>query len=374
MQTRIPVHRPYLGDEELEAVRKVFESRWLGLGALTKAFEEQLRDFLGVRHVIAVNTGTAALHLALNALGLEHGDEVIVPSLSFPSSPQAVLAVGARPVFCEVRMDTLNMDIDDALSRVTRRTRAIMPVHYGGRVCEMDDLTGRARERGIRIVEDAAHAFGSTYHGRAAGTLGEAGCFSFDPIKNITCGGGGAIVTNCDDIAGHVRTSHNIGVDTDSWSRIGSERHWLYRIVAPGFRYYMGNLNAAIGLEQLKRFAAFKARKQAVIERYDEAFRGLPGLALLSRNGDEVFPFNYVIRVLNGQRDRLMSHLKKRAIGSTVQFIPLHTQPLFATNRVSLPVTERLYDELLTLPLYFEMTDGDVETVIASVGAFFEEP
>lgn len=366
---KIPVHRPYLGREELEAVGRVFDSRWLGLGSVTKEFEERLCELLGVRHVVAVNTGTAALHTALDALDLQPGDEVLVPSLTFVSTVQAILAVAARPVFCEVCADTLTLDVVDSMKRVTPRTRAILPVHYGGLACEMDGLVPAAQEQGLWIVEDAAHAFGSTYKGRMAGSLGDIACFSFDPIKNITCGGGGAVATDSDALAGRIQLRRNVGISTDSWDRLGDERPWFYNVVAPGFRYSMSNLNAAIGLVQLERLEAFRARKQAIVRRYDEAFRAQPGLALIE-HGLEAFPFSYVIRVLDGRRDALMSYLAEQGIGTTVEFIPNHLQPLFAEYRVLLPVTEQLYGEILTLPLYYEMGEDDVETVIGAVSTF----
>lgn len=369
----IPVQRPYLGQEEVEAVRRVFDTRWLGMGSATKEFEDRLREFIGTKHVIAVNTGTSALHIALDALGLQPGDEVIVPSLTFTASVQAILAVGARPVFCDVGADTLNMDMRDVVRRVTARTKVIMPVHYGGLVCEMDELLPLARERKIWIVEDAAHAFGSTYKGRMVGTLGDATCFSFDPIKNITCGEGGAVATDNDEIASRIIPKRILGIDNDTWSRYRNERSWFYEVVATGYRYHLSNINAAIGLEQLKRFEAFKARKQAVVRRYDEAFKDVAELALVTHNLAETFPFFYIVRVLGKRRDALMVHLKEKGIASGVHYIPNHIQPLFADFRVPLPVTDQLYEEILTLPLYFEMSDGDAETVIATVRSFFKK-
>jgi perosamine synthetase len=372
-QIVIPVHRPYIGQEELKAVGRVFDTRWLGMGSVTKEFEEKLREFLGAKHVIAVNTGTSALHITLDALDLESGDEVIVPSLTFVSSVQAILAAGVCPVFCDVHADTLNMNIRDALHRVTMRTKVIMPVHYGGLACEMDELLPLAREQKIWIVEDAAQAFGSTYKGRKVGTLSDVTCFSFDAIKNITCGNGGAVVTDSDEIASRIIPRRNVGIDTDSWSRIGNGRNWFYEVVTPGYRYHLSDLNAAIGLEQLKRSETFKARKQAIVRRYDETFKDVSGLTLVAHNLDETFPFSYVVRILNKRRDALMTYLKEQGIGTAVQFIPNHLQPLFADFREPLPVTEQLYKEILTLPLYFEMTDADVETVIAAVRSFFKE-
>lgn len=374
MQIRIPSHRPCLGPAELEAVRQVLESRWLGRGRLTKEFEDRLGDYLGVRHVIAVNSGTAALHLALDALELEPGEEVIVPSLTFVSSVQAILAAGGRPVFCEVNPDSLNMEAGDAAACLSERTRAILAVHYGGRICDMEGLRRLAAGRGIRLVEDAAHAFGSGVAGARAGTLGDIGCFSFDPIKNITCGGGGAVVTNNGELAERIRARHNVGLETDSWSRLTGERPWFYRVVEPGYRYYMSNLNAAIGLAQLDRMEEFRARKRAIVRRYEEAFSATEGLTVVRHDLKDVFPFNYVVRVDGGRRDALMRHLRERGIGTTIQFIPNHMQPVFAPFARPLPVTERLYEEILTLPLYVEMTDADVEEVIGEVQAFLASP
>jgi perosamine synthetase len=367
----IPTHRPCLGPGELDAVERVLDSRWLGMGQVTKAFEERLCEFLGAKHVIAVNSGTAALHVALAALDLAPGDEVIVPSLTFISSAQAILAVGARPVFCEVNPDTLNIDVSDAMARTTARTRAIMPVHYGGQVCDMDVLLPLARERKLWVVEDAAHAFGSSYKGRRVGTLGDVTCFSFDPVKNITCGGGGAVATDNDSLARRMLPRRNVGIDADSWSRLRSERNWYYEVVAPGYRYHLADLNAAIGLEQLRRAEEFKARKRAIMRRYDEAFGDVSGLTLIVHDRAETFPFSYVIRVLDGRREALMRHLRGGGIGSSVEFIPNHLQPLFAESSGRLPRTEQLYKEILTLPFYVEMTDADVEGVITAVRDFF---
>ena len=365
----IPVQRPFLGREESEAVQQVFDSRWLGMGSITKAFEDRLREYLGAAHVVAVNTGTAALHLALEALDCEPGDEVIVPSLTFAASVQAILLAGAVPVFCDIQAETLNMDPADALSRVTPKTRAIMPVHYGGLACDMDALLPPARARGIRVVEDAAHAFGSSYRGRAVGSFGDITCFSFDPVKNITCGEGGAVVTVDSAIAQRIVRGRLLGIDNDTWSRYRNERNWFYEVVSGGHRAHLSNINAAIGLEQLKRMDVFRSRKQAIVAEYDRAFARQPGLALLTHTA-ETFPFFYVIRVLGGRRDALMAHLKTRDVGSGVHYIPNHLQPAFSAFRTSLPVTEQIYDEMLTLPLFFEMDDQQVNQVIDAVRTF----
>jgi perosamine synthetase len=364
----IPVQRPCVGEDELAAVREVFAGGWLGMGPVTRAFEQALQEFLGVKHVAAVNTGTSALHLALDALGLGPGDEVILPSLTFVASAQAVLAVGAQPVFCEARPETLTLDVRDAARRVTGRTRAIMPVHYGGLACDMDEVLAFAAARRLRVVEDAAHAFGSLYKGRQIGTLGDVTCFSFDPIKNITCGEGGAVATADDAVAQRVLSRRVLGMDRNTRDRPG-ERRWCYEVVAPGFRYHLSDINAAIGLRQLARLGEFRARKRDIVRRYDAAFAGLGGVQTV-RHTDETFPFFYVLRVTDGRRDRLMSYLAERDIGTGVHYVPNHLQPLFKGQGPPLPVTERLFHEIVTLPLYFEMTDPDVDAVITGVRSF----
>jgi perosamine synthetase len=367
----IPVQRPFLGPEELQAVERVFESRWLGLGAFTEAFERELRTFLGVRHAIAVSSGTAALHLGLDLLGLKPGDEVLVPTLTFVATAQAVMMTGATPVFCDVDASTFNLDVKDAAARVTRRTKAIIPVHYGGTACDMDAIGRLAAEAHLTIVEDAAHAFGSTYQGRKIGTLSDVTCFSFDPVKNITCGEGGAIVTNDQDLAAKAASRRVLGITRDAWSRLETAQPWSYDVDGPGFRYHMNNLNAAIGLEQLRRFEAFRTRRQVIARRYDEAFAGVPGLLRREQHLPETCPFFYVVRVVGGRRDALMDHLKEGGIMTGVHYIPNHLHRAFAHLRTSLPTAERLIQEILTLPLFYEMTDEQVELVIAAVRRFF---
>jgi perosamine synthetase len=341
------------------------------MGAVTKEFEDALQPYVGARHVIAVNTGTSALHLALDALGLKPGDEVVVPSLTFVAAIQAIIATGATPVFCEVDLNTLNIDVNDALEAVTQRTRVVMPVHYGGEVCDMDALTAGARAKGVMVVDDAAHAFGSTYHGRHVGQLADISCFSFDPIKNITCGEGGAVTTDNDDLAAKVIPKRILGIDNDTWARYRNQRSWAYQVVTPGWRYHLSNMNAAIGLAQLKRFDLYRSRKRDIVRQYDEAFREIEGLAVIDHHLEDTFPFFYIVRVLSDRRNALVDHLKDHGVATGVHYIPNHLHPLFSKQRRPLPRTERLYNEIVTLPLYYEMSDADLETVIAGVRAFF---
>ena len=367
----LPVSRPSLGAEELQLVGKVFDSGWLGMGSTVLEFETRLSRYLGAEHVVAVNSGTSALHLALAALGIGAGDEVIVPSLTFCAGVQAIVAAGASPVFCDVSAHDLMLDVADATGRITDRTRAIMPVHYCGQACDMDALLAAARPRGIAVVEDAAHAIGTRYHGRLIGSFGDSTCFSFDPIKNLTCGEGGAVVVSDAAVAEELRRRRILGIDKDTWHRYRNERSWFYEVVSPGYRYHMSNINAAIGLAQLPKLDRFLQRKREVVQRYNDAFTGLDFVRTLTWNVPASAPFTYIIRVLDGQRDRAIAELAKRAVGTGIHYIPNHTQPFFRQYaRGPLPTTERLGEEILTLPLYADMTDADADRVIDAVREF----
>ena len=247
-----------------------------------------------------------------------------------------------------------------------------MLVHFGGRICDLTGVRQAIAERNIRVIEDAAHAFGSVSPSGPAGSLADAGCLSFDPIKNITCGEGGALATNDDEIARKSRLRRNVGVSRDTWSRLTAPQPWYYEVHEQGLRNTMGDLNASIGLVQLRQLEAFRSRRLEIVRQYGEAFRDLPGIVTIRHDIDGVFPFNYVIRILNHRRDALANHLRERGIGTTVNYIPCHLQPLFSGNPVHLPVSEKLYEEILTLPLYTEMTGGDVEEVAGAVSQFIQ--
>jgi perosamine synthetase len=370
----IKLSRGCLGEEELAAVERVFAGGYFGQGSQVSQFEAALKDYLSAANVIATNTGTSALHLALDALGIREGDEVIVPSLTFVASFQAIRATGATPVACEVRPDTLLMDLTDAEERITPRTKALMPVHYAGNPCDLDALLQLKERQGIRIVEDAAHAFGSTYHGRRIGSFGDIACFSFDSIKNITCGEGGAVVCQDENLAELIRQKRLLGMNRRSQSKAASaEQKWEMPVATQGFRYHMSNINAAIGLEQLKKIDWFISRRREVCRLYDAAFSQLAGLQRLRINYEETAPHIYVVRVQHGNRNCLMEFLKAKEIETGVNYALNHLQPYFRGNGVRLPESEAAYREILTLPLHCGLSDADVDWVIESVQNFFEE-
>jgi perosamine synthetase len=310
------------------------------------------------------------LHIALDALGISRGDEVIVPSLTFCATIQAITALNATPVFCEIEPRTLNLDISDVRNRITERTKAIVPIHYCGKACDMDGLMALVKKNDLKIVEDAAHAFGSLYKGKRIGSFGDITCFSFDPIKNLTCGEGGAVVLQDDELAEEIRRKRILGIDKDTWHRYRNERSWFYEVTTQGYRYHMSNINAAIGLAQFRKFEGFVARKREIVKEYNNRLRGVPGLCLLDWDLEETAPFTYIVRVLNDRRDHAMEFLKSRGVGTGVHYIANHIQPFFAKYAQSLPVTEEVWTQLLTLPLYVDMTDAEVNQVIAALQEF----
>jgi perosamine synthetase len=366
----IPTYRPYMDREELDAIQKVLASRWLGLGTLTERLENKLENYLGVRYVILVNSCTSALHLALEALELEACDEVIVPSMTFVGSVQAIIMAGAVPVFCEIREDTLTLDLDHVSKCITERTRAIMPVHFGGVVCPINDLNQLAKAYDLKIVEDAAHAFGSTYNGKLVGSLSDITCFSFGPIKNITCGSGGAISTNDGEVAACVRMKRYLGLTCDPWEKAKTGNKGEYDVVGVGYRYHMTDLNAAIGLVQLDRIESFREKKKAITQKYDKAFEKLPGVVCVKRDLEQHFPFGYFMRILDDRRDNFVEYLKTKGIDTRIQFIPNHLHTAFSNYHTCLPVTEKIGREIVTIPLFCEMSDREINHVIASVRKF----
>jgi perosamine synthetase len=366
----IKVAKACVGEDEISAIRGVFEAGWIGMGNHTLQFEDSIKDFLGATNVICVNTGTSALHLAMLGAGIGPGDEVIVPSLTYVASFQAVSATGARPIPCESDPKTLLIDLDDAEKRITSRTKAVMPVHYCGQPCDMDRLLTWREKYGVRIIEDAAHAIGSRYHGRKIGSFGDITCFSFDPIKVITCGDGGAIVTSDPELAEKLRNTRLLGVDRESEFRYRNERKWFYDVPVVGFRYHMTNINAAIGLTQLKSIEQFIARRQDICRSYDAVFGTLPRLQILEVDYDATAPFMYIVRVPADEREDFMSHLRERDVETGIHYLPNHWHSLYR-NGHSLPVADQLGREIVTLPLHYGLSDAEVEAVIDAVRSFF---
>ncbi|MCB2190566.1 MAG: DegT/DnrJ/EryC1/StrS family aminotransferase [Deltaproteobacteria bacterium] len=369
----IRVSQPVTGAEELDALKRGLEMAYFGHSANVVELEKALADFLGTgeRPVVCVNSGTAALQLALACLDLQPGDEVLVPSLTFVASFQAITAVGAKPVPCEVRENDLLLDLDDADRRITPRTKAVMVVHYAGNPGDLAGLYAWAKERGLRVVEDAAHAFGSSYGGKKVGSQGDMVCFSFDSLKNITCGEGGALVCPDAESARRAGLMRGLGMQRPQATQGGPPSRSAYDVVCQGWRYHMSNLNALVGLEQIKKAPGFFARRQAIAKRYDQALAGVPGLALLPMDYDQAVPFLYTLRVLEGRRAGLIEHLRGQDIETAVNYPPNHMHSLYqGLTNAPLPVTEKLCEQILSLPMHGALSDEQVGFIIEQVKNF----
>lgn len=372
---RIRMAQPSLGEPELGAVRAVFESGWLGEGQITEKFEARLRDYTGVPHAIAVNTGTSALHLCLASRGIGPGDEVILPSFTFAGDAMAVRLCGATPVFADIRADTLNVDPASVMTVMSRHTRAIMPTDYAGLPADVRALKETIGRDDVLLIRDASHSFGSLQNGSPVGLNQneDATCFSFDPIKHLTCGEGGAILVNDPSWATLLARQRNLGFATrrgyDSQdASAGTER--LVNTI--GYRYHLGNLNAAIGLAQFERLPAMLAAKRLIARRYDMLLGDVEGVQSFARDYDQVAPFLYPVRIGGGRRDYVARELGRKGIHAGFRYTPCHHQPLFASARsAELPVTEQVGRELLCLPIHAGLTDDEVEEVIGCVRACF---
>ncbi len=371
---RVPVFVPYVGVDTLKHLTDALDVGWLGMGATTKDFEERIARYLGVqdRYVVATNTGTSAMHIALLAAGIGPGDEVITPSFNYVADHQAIRATGADVVMCDVREDDLGIDVTSAESMITARTKAIVPLHFSGVPCAIGDVYALAQRHGLRVIEDACHAFGTTVGGERIGSRGDVQFFSFDPVKIITSIDGGCVVTPHREEYERLQHLRLLGVDKDTTLRYQNKRAWDYDVVSEGFRYHLTNIMASVGVSQIKRIDEFIASRRAVCARYSAAFAGLPGVRVLRREYDDVSPFIYSLRVPAERREALIAHLGARGIDVGIHFVPVHKHTYFASARRSpMPVTERAVDEVVTLPLHSLMREAFVERVIDGVRSFF---
>ena len=364
--------RSVVGEAEARAVSRVItEDGYLGMGNEVRLFEEEVAQYLGVKpsQVITVNTGTAALHLAVDAVAAQSNvsgtPEVLVPSLTFVASFQAITAAGCTPVACDVLPDTGTIDLADAERRLTPRTIAIMPVHYASNPWQLDAIYSFAHAKGLRVVEDAAHAFGCKSHGRKIGSFGDMVCFSFDGIKNITCGEGGCLVA-FDEEAGQLASDARLlSVANDAQKRFTGARSWDPDVKRQGWRYHMSNIMAAIGRVQLARLPGeFAPARMRLAARYRQRLEGSPHLALLTTQpGDEVVPHIFPVRILDDLKPRVTDALQAKGVPTGMHYKPNHLLTFYGGGAQSLPVTEMLGRQLTTLPLHPGMSDADVDFV-----------
>jgi dTDP-4-amino-4,6-dideoxygalactose transaminase len=371
---KIPVFEPCIRVDTIKHLMDAFDVGWLGMGATTLEFEQRIGAYLGLdeRFVVCANTGTSAAHLALRAVGVGPGDEVITPSFNYVADHQSIRMTGADVVMCDIRDDDLGIDVASAESMITERTKAIVPLHFSGLPCRIHEVYVLAERHGLRVVEDGCHAFGSTVGDQKLGSFGDVSFFSFDPVKIITSIDGGCIVTPHRAEFEAMRNMRLLGVDKDTTLRYQNSRAWEYDVVSEGYRYHLTNVLASIGVSQIKRIDEFITTRQDVCTRYSAAFDGIDGLRVLRRDYTDVSPFIYSLRVRADRREPLIRHLKDLDIDVGIHFVPVHRHTYFAASRHSpMPVTERVVDEVLTLPLHSLMLEEHVERIIDGVRSFF---
>ena len=369
----IRLSKSMIGDAEKKAVMTVLNHEYLGMGKEVQEFENLLTSFLG-RPSVCVSSCTAALHLALQAIGVGIGDEVLVQSITYVASFQAISATGAKPIPCEIEPDTITIDVNDAKKRLTKKTKAIMPIYYASGMGALDKVYEFAEENGLRVVEDAPHAFGGYYKGKKVGSFGDIACFSFDGIKNITSGEGGLVVTDDETVLQMVRDARLLGVEKDTEKRFKGDRSLVFDVKYQGWRYHMSNIMAAIGIEQLKRFPEFAALRKQLVKRYCTNLESNNSIGLLKHDWDSIVPHIFVIKLRTGHRDEIKEELLKYGIQAGVHYLPNHFLSLYKPNiTLPLPVTEEIYPKLLTLPLHPDLKESDIDYICECLVKCIEE-
>jgi dTDP-4-amino-4,6-dideoxygalactose transaminase len=364
--TMLPFSRPSIGEDEIREVVEVLKSGWITTGPRTVQFEKDFAAYVGAKHAVALTSGTAALHCAYWALDLQPGDEIICPSLTWPATANMAVALGAKVVFADIDRRTLQIDPADVAKRVTKKTRAIVPVHFAGAPADLDALGEIAGKR-IALIEDAAHAAGTEYKGRKIGSHGNPTVYSFHPIKDMTTGEGGMLTIPDDRAAERIRLFKFHGVSRDAWKAYGAAASAHYDTVLAGFKYNLTDIASAIGIHQLRRLDGFIERRREIAQRYLKELADVRGLELPT---PPAYPHRHawhLFTVLVDRRDEFMARLKEENIGSGLHFEAVHRTTLYRADAPKLPHTETVCDRILSLPLFPDMTNQDTEDVVETV-------
>jgi dTDP-4-amino-4,6-dideoxygalactose transaminase len=373
--SQIPVFKPLLQKEEIGAAVEAIELGWLGMGSYVGQFEDAIKKYVDAsdRHVVACSTGHAALHLAMMVAGVGPGDEVITPSFNNIADFQAILAVGAEPVFCDIDERTLCINLSQAEKLISPRTKAIIAMDYDCFLCDHDRVADLAKRRGIRVIHDAAHSFGSKYKGKMIGSFSDVAMFSFDPVKTITCIDGGAVIVRTADEAERLREMRLIGMGQPSSVMYTNARAWTYDVKRLGFRYHMANLHAALGLAQIAKMDEISRTRRDTCREYNRRLAGIPGLIVPNTDFNDVTPFLYFVRVTGGKRESFRDYLTKHGVDTGIHWQPGHWFSLLKDfRRGDLSVTDQIGKEIVSLPLHSLMAQETIATVCDTVRGFFE--
>ena len=372
----LPIAVPWIGDREKQLVLESLDSGWITTGPKTQELARRIAELAGAKHAVAVNSATGALHLALEALGLGPGDEIITSAYTFVATVNVIEHVRATTVLVDVEPDTLNLDPKAVEAAITPRTKAILTVDYGGHPCDYDALQRIADRHGLVLVDDAAHALGAAYKGRPVGSLATVTAFSFYATKNLSTGEGGAAVTDDAALAERIQLLSLHGMSRDAWKRYSDTGSWYYEVVAPGWKYNLSDVLAAIGVGQLERFTEFQARRRALVDRMRAGLAGCDAVRLPVERPDvthawHLFPIGLELERLTIDRARFVKELRAENIGTSVHFIPIHFHPHFRDSlghaEGAFPVCEDAYRRAVTLPLFPRMTDRDADDIVVAV-------
>lgn len=372
----LPFSKPSITKKEIQEVVKTLESGWLTTGKKAKLFEERLAHYVGTKHAVSLSSGTAALFLSLIVNNIQPDDEVITTPFTFISTANVVHHLRARPIFCDIDENTYNIDPDHIEEKISKKTKAIIPVHYSGQPCDMKRIKKIAQKHHLSIVEDAAHAMGAEYYGQKVGSLGNLSCFSLFPTKNMTTGEGGFITLNDDKKAQRLIQLRLHGMTKDGWKRYTKEGSWYYEVREAGYKYNLPDINAAIGLVQLKRLDTLNQKRKRLVDYYKKKLSNFQGIRVLNiqpkmKSSWHIFPIWVNKDTLGIDRNRLVQELWNRNIGTSVHFIPLHLQPFyqktFAYKKGDFPVSEKVFDGIVSLPLFPEMKLSDIDAIVSAI-------
>ena len=372
----LPFARPCIEAADIELVVETLRSGWLTVGPKTHEFQRRIAAYVGVGSAAALSSCTAGLHLAMVALGIGPGDEVILPTIDFASGANTVCHLGATPVLVDVDAETICATPEIFDAAITDRTRLLMPVHFGGRPCEMDGIMELARARGVKVLGDAAHAIGADIGGRRIGSIADVTSFSFYVTKGITTGEGGAVTSTDPDLTARIALLGLHGMSSDAWKRYSDRGPWYYEILEAGYKYNMSDVQAALGLSQLDRVDAFRERRHEIADAFTAAFTSNPSVKppasyTHGRHAWHLYPIQIQTDALSVDRDQFIRHLMEEGVGASVHFIPLHYHPYYRTtlglSQGSFPVAERYFERAISLPIYPSMTPDDVADVIEAV-------
>ena len=370
---KIPFHKPHITNKELDAVSETIQSGWLTMGPKTLEFENAFKKYIGSQCAISVNSATAALHLSLNAIDIGKGDEVILPTNTFIATAEAVVYSGARPILCDIEASNHNINVDLIEKLITPKTRAIIPVHFGGHPCDMDEILKIARQYNIKVIEDAAHALPSVYKKRRIGSIADATCFSFYATKTLTTGEGGMVTTNNKDIAERITLQRLHGIKGDSWNRCQKDNEWYYEVIDLGYKYNITDIQSSMGLIQLEKLEHMRGERKKIAEKYMNAFSGKIEY-ITELNYSESSWHLFVIKVSN--RDELYQKLKEKGISTSVHFIPVHKHPYyrerFSYSDKDYPIANTVYEQSLSLPIYPGLTNDEMHYIIKHVLQYVE--